>query len=161
MSKLRVESCLTIGPPLDRLRNSNVVWYWDRFDSRVYYSIYAPSRTLGLVFNHGLPVEQEIHLERTIPHYGGIRWWFICTECGARVARLHKPPLENYFWCRRCHDLTYESAQTSHTRVERFFKNAAREFGTTTREARLTIRRDYAPQSVAYEVKRPVMTGKF
>ena len=136
------------------------MWRWQHFEP-VYYSVYAPGRTLGLQFNHGQLVEQEIQLSRTIPTYGGIRWWFICTECGARVARLHKPPLENYFWCRRCHDLTYESAQTSHTRVERFFKNAARELRTTTREARHMIRRNYAPQSTAYEVKRPVMTGKF
>jgi hypothetical protein len=158
MSKLRVESCLTIGPPLGRLRTNRGVWHWEHFGP-VYYSVYAPGRTLELQFNHGLQVEQEIQLSRTVPTYGGIRWWFICPECGSRASRLYKPPVEHYFWCRRCHDLTYESVQTSHTRVERFFKKAARELGTTTREARITIRQKYLKQTTAYEVKRPVMTG--
>jgi hypothetical protein len=157
LSKLRVESCLTIGPPLGRLRSSHGVWHWKHF-GHVVYTVYAPSRTLYLQSMDGPPVEQEIQLSQTVPTYGGIRWWFICPKCGSRASRLHKPPVEHYFWCRPCHSLTYESAQTSHMQVEKFWKNAAREWGMTTREARILIRVKHLKQCTIYEVKRPVMT---
>ena len=60
-------------------------------------------------------VENQVKLERTRPHYGGQRWWFLCPICGTLARRLFLPPNESGFGCRRCRHLTYRSCQESHT----------------------------------------------
>ena len=66
------------------------------------------------------PLAYPVHLEMTWPPFGGCRWWMRCPlvvagqPCRRRVARLYLPPAGRYFGCRFCHDLTYESSQTSH-----------------------------------------------
>ena len=58
-------------------------------------------------------------------HFGGRRWWFICPlvvsgrACNRRVGALY---LGNgdYFGCRHCYNLTYESSKESH-RFDRMF----------------------------------------
>jgi len=63
---------------------------------------------------------QEIELTQTPCRYGGWRWWFVCPAvkdgiyCGDRVGKLYIPPAGEYFGCRKCYDLTYESCQKSH-----------------------------------------------
>jgi hypothetical protein len=48
-------------------------------------------------------------------NYGGQRYWFECSVynggvyCGRRVAKLYLGGGSNYFACRHCYDLTYES----------------------------------------------------
>ena len=65
-------------------------------------------------------MEYGINLETTPCTFGGGRWWFRCplvkngTPCGRRCFKLYEPPGANYFGCRGCYDLTYESAQTAH-----------------------------------------------
>ena len=51
----------------------------------------------------------RIQLERTHPHFGGLRWWFRCPghDCGRRVALVYAAGRE--FICRRCLGLAYES----------------------------------------------------
>ena len=61
------------------------------------------------------------------------------------------------FFCRRCHDLTYESVQRSGSKTEKFFQGVARTLHTSTREARRWVRLNYAKQSYVPEVKRPVL----
>ncbi len=61
-----------------------------------------------------------IDLETTPCNFGGERWWFRCplvkngNPCGRRCFKLYEPPGADYFGCRECYDLTYESAQTAH-----------------------------------------------
>ena len=61
-----------------------------------------------------------IKLTRTLCHFGGYRYWFVCpvvkdgVYCGNRCAKLYLPPAGQYFGCRECYDLTYESCQKSH-----------------------------------------------
>jgi len=63
-----------------------------------------------------------IHLARTKPHLGGLRFWFRCPirqdgkECGTRVRKLFLPPGAQTFGCRICYNLTFESAQKHHPR---------------------------------------------
>src|SRR5205823_4765279 len=121
MTRRRVESCLTIGPPRGLLRDTRGSLDWQHLGWRVNYSIYASDSTLRLMFNHGLPVSQEVKLDRTKPNYGGVRWWFLCPKCDRRVSRLYRPSYTYCFFCRHCHDLTYESAQSSRTRSDKFF----------------------------------------
>ena len=69
---------------------------------------------------------QEIGLTTTPCNYGGVKWWFVCPVvkdgiyCGNRVGKLYLPPAGEYFGCRQCYDLTYESCQKSH-KYDRIF----------------------------------------
>ena len=72
---------------------------------------------------------EAIPLTKTRPNFGGQRWWFICpltvngVACGRRVRKLYLPPGGQYFGCRNCYDLTYESAQEHDSRVDALLKN--------------------------------------
>jgi hypothetical protein len=50
-------------------------------------------------------------------NYGGMRWWFICPivmngrACQRPCRIIYRPPGAEYFGCRECHELTYESRQ--------------------------------------------------
>jgi hypothetical protein len=65
-------------------------------------------------------VELPIRLHATGINSGGRRWWFTCplsvngVPCGRRAGKLYLPPGGRYFGCRRCHRLTYRSAQQAH-----------------------------------------------
>lgn len=60
--------------------------------------------------------DYKIPLESVPCHFGGIRWYFRCElskngkYCGRRVAILYEAG--NYFGCRHCADLTYDSCNT-------------------------------------------------
>lgn len=155
VTKRRVESCLTIGPPLGVLRDTRSAWYWKEYGWLVQYRVSAASSRLRLTFNHGLPVEQNIRLEHSEPNFGGVRWWFLCPRCKGRVSRLHLPSHAYYFLCRHCYDLSYESAQSSRMRSESFFRMIAHDLESTTRQARLWFRVTHG--GVVHEVKRPVI----
>ena len=55
---------------------------------------------------------------------GGVRYWFICplstngVYCGRRTGTLYLASGGNYFGCRQCYGLSYESRNES--RLERF-----------------------------------------
>ena len=57
--------------------------------------------------------DYKIWLTSTSCHFGGLRWWFICPltlegrPCRRRVGKLYKDG--DYFGCRHCYDLTYQS----------------------------------------------------
>ena len=73
----------------------------------------------SIVFNDG-GLEYEIGFEWTACRFGGYRYWFLCpvvkdgVYCGNRVTKLFLPPAGQYFGCRQCYDLTYQSCQESH-----------------------------------------------
>lgn len=75
------------------------------------------------------PMWESIVLTSTRPHFGGLRWWFVCplvdkgVACERRVGKLYLPRGAYYFGCRACFDLTYESAQTHDDRVNQLMKN--------------------------------------
>lgn len=85
-----------------------------------------------------------VRLEATRPHFGGVRWWYVCPGCGARVSRLHLPAwgrVMRRFKCRGCYDLSYESAQGSRSEPNRLWKELAGRWKCSTRETRDTFRR--------------------
>ena len=59
--------------------------------------------------------DYKVQLEATPCHLGGVRWWFICplsvngVRCGRRVGVLYRAPRADYYGCRHCHNLSYES----------------------------------------------------
>jgi hypothetical protein len=75
----------------------------------------------------GERVDYRIRLTTTRPHFGGLRWWFVCPltvnggACGRRVGKLYLKG--RYFGCRRCQNLTYTSCQERDRRVDRLLKD--------------------------------------
>lgn len=57
------------------------------------------------------PRGQAIRVTRTVCNYGGWRYWLICPTCKRRYGILYKRGVYQYYACRKCHDLTYTSAQ--------------------------------------------------
>ena len=68
---------------------------------------------------NGAPVDYRVRLVTSTPHYGGLRWWFICplvrNDGGPprRVAKLYLPSGGKYFGSRKGYGLTYASCQES------------------------------------------------
>jgi hypothetical protein len=59
--------------------------------------------------------DYRVDLTSTFPHYGGLRWWYICPAwvagraCRRRVRKLYLSPGGGYFAYRRCYRLSYTS----------------------------------------------------
>ncbi|MHC4570795.1 MAG: hypothetical protein ACYS0C_01790 [Planctomycetota bacterium] len=68
--------------------------------------------------------DYKVSLTTTPCNFGGVRYWFICplylngVYCGRRVGTLYLAPGGNYFGCRHCYNLSYESRNES--RLGRF-----------------------------------------
>jgi hypothetical protein len=68
--------------------------------------------------------DYKVSLTTTPCNFGGVRYWFVCplstngVYCGRRVAKLYKAPGGEYFGCRHCYELSYESRNES--RLGRF-----------------------------------------
>jgi hypothetical protein len=62
----------------------------------------------------GLPV-MGVEVTTTVPHLGGVRWWFSCPDCSARCASLFYVPGGGLV-CRRCSGVTYASQRLSAAR---------------------------------------------
>ncbi|MBZ0301142.1 MAG: hypothetical protein K8J31_15450 [Anaerolineae bacterium] len=57
---------------------------------------------------------QQFRLTRTACNYGGWRYWLICPRCFRRCGKVYKPGYGGSYACRKCHDLSYISAQEAH-----------------------------------------------
>ena len=63
--------------------------------------------------------DYKISLTTTPCNFGSVRYWFICplsingVYCGRRVGTLYLASGGNYFGCRHCYDLSYESCNES------------------------------------------------
>jgi hypothetical protein len=59
--------------------------------------------------------DYKVQLTTTPCNFGGVRYWFLCpltkngVYCGRRVAKLYCVPGANYYGCRHCYNLSYES----------------------------------------------------
>lgn len=101
----------------------------------------APKMVLGYTTDRGddaSAVASVVDLDKTRPHFGGVRYWFICPSCKRRVAKLYVPFRHDRFLCRRCHGLTYQSSQDSH-RFDKLFFGIVGDQGNDIRRA-LVIR---------------------
>ncbi len=67
-------------------------------------------------------LDYRVELATTPCNSGGRRYWFVCPlridekPCQRRVAKLYLPSERQYFGCRHCYNLTYESCRESHKR---------------------------------------------
>ena len=63
--------------------------------------------------------DYKVELVTTPCNLGGVRWWFICplsrngVYCGRRVGVLYRAPRADYYGCRHCYNLSYESRNDS------------------------------------------------
>jgi hypothetical protein len=63
--------------------------------------------------------DYKVELVTTPCNLGGVRWWFICplsrngVYCGRRVGVLYRAPRTDYYGCRHCYNLSYESRNDS------------------------------------------------
>jgi hypothetical protein len=72
----------------------------------------------------GESVDYRVRLTASPLPWGGIRWSFLCpnTNCGRACRKLYLPSGARFFACRRCHRLTYRSAQEAHKYDSMFLK---------------------------------------
>jgi hypothetical protein len=54
-------------------------------------------------------IDDRIYLATTRPHFGGLRWWFVCPHLNRRVRKLYLPPGGHHFWSRCAYRLAYAS----------------------------------------------------
>lgn len=78
-----------------------------------------PFIELSYTINKEKEYKYKIALASTKCNYGNKRYWFICPLviggriCGRRVAKLYQAPGYEYFGCRHCYNLSYESRNES------------------------------------------------
>lgn len=94
-------------------------------------------------------LDYRVHLVKAVPHFGGVRWYFLCPlvvngrPCLHRGDKLYLPPGGLYFGCRGCYGLTYTSSQESH-KFDGMYKVLAANVG-----------RGMTPQAVKRLLKAP------
>jgi len=156
LRKDKVERCCRLAPPQGVLRDAKHTWRFEYWDFYLRWQVIAANSTLTLFPNHRVLYEQTVKLHGTQPQFGGVRWWFLCPDCQHRVLYIYLPYDAHHFSCRRCHNLSYESTQSSHSASERHFQGLAREIGITTREARIWSHLTDSDAAVT-DTKRPIL----
>jgi len=98
-----------------------------------------PTLTLGYICNSE-PVKQNIPIIWVPQPYGGVRYWMECTlrngpvvSCDNRCSKLYLPPGGKYFGCRKCHNLTYNSCNVSHS-FDSYYKDFVQKHGPYPRK---------------------------
>jgi hypothetical protein len=68
------------------------------------------SGSMHLHYNaNGNPVDYQVSLTTTRPHFGGIRWWFVCPVTGVRAFKLLLPSGNDQFASRQAFVFAYRS----------------------------------------------------
>ena len=71
--------------------------------------------------------DYRVSLTTTQPHFGGVRWWFICPLSGRRTRTLYLPNGATRFASRQAYRLPYQSQRDSrldrsHNRQRRLYR---------------------------------------
>ena len=75
-------------------------------------------------------VTGRIQLARTVPTYGGCRWWFLCPRTGRRTTKLFLPNGGWHFWSRQAYRLGYACQREGRfDRLQRRAANLNRQLG--------------------------------
>lgn len=93
------------------------IWSWTRnIDLVSQVAIHAGNDEVTLRYRISDPFGESrdyscsVTIAWTACHYGGRRAWWICPDCGRRVAVLWGG---RRYACRHCHDLAYKSTRTA------------------------------------------------
>jgi hypothetical protein len=68
-------------------------------------------------------LDYSVEIVSTPCHFGGLRYWFTCPLgvnsrlCGRRCRCLYLPYGSEYFGCRECHRLTYQSRRMHRDKI--------------------------------------------
>jgi hypothetical protein len=54
-------------------------------------------------------IDDKVYLAPIRPHFGGLRWWFVCPQLNRRMRKLYLPLGGRHFWSRRAYELAYAS----------------------------------------------------
>lgn len=108
------------APPTWMITEGAGVWRWSKFGFFVCFDLEDSDRA-RLRYPAGVG-RQGVGLESTPANLGGSRFWWLCPVCGRRCLKLYLPPRSDFFACRICHLLSYESAQASRARYYELFK---------------------------------------
>ena len=57
------------------------------------------------------PMDYRVELATTRPHFGGVRWWFVCPLSSRKVRKLYLHPISDHFASRQALGLTYQSCR--------------------------------------------------
>jgi len=69
-----------------------------------------------------LKIDDKVYLAPTRPHFGGLRWWFVCPHLNRRVRKLYLPLGGRHFWSRRAYEVAYASQRE--TKYDRALRRA-------------------------------------
>jgi hypothetical protein len=72
----------------------------------------------------GRYVTTRVRPVRTVPRFGGYRWWFLCPRTACRSTKLFLPNGGQYFFSRRAYRLAYDSENEDS--LDRLRRKAAR-----------------------------------
>lgn len=115
------------APPAWMVEDGAGLWRWPKFGFFVFCDI-GEARALLRYPSGGRLIRQSVGLESTPANLGGLRWWWLCPDCGRRSGKLYLPPRSDVLACRLCHSLSYESAQSSRANYYELFKSCAQRF---------------------------------
>lgn len=69
---------------------------------------------------HKYHINYTIHCIQQPCNYGKHRYYFECPACKNKVYKIYKPSSNNYFACRKCHNLTYSEQKEHNKRMDAF-----------------------------------------
>lgn len=83
-----------------------------------------PGTGVRLVYSaNGESINHLVKLDTTPQNLGGVRHWWLCPRCGRRCGVLYGG---KYFWCRQCHNLTYQTSQSGGDLIDTIDNKLAR-----------------------------------
>jgi hypothetical protein len=92
-----------------------------RIDVRELRGIQPGNRLIVNYMSRGQQLVQEVFFDWSDCNFGGQRPWFLCGDCGRRVAVIYAKGKD--FACRHCKSLTYRSCQESDSRFRKLLLN--------------------------------------
>jgi len=98
-----------------------------------------------------VPIPETLYFDYSDCHYGGVRQWFSCPQCGSRVAVIYA----GHFACRQCLNLAYESQrENSFLRSIRRWEKSIRKLGGDRRTTGIPERPRYMHQKTYHRLIR-------
>lgn len=94
--------------------------------------------------------DYRVRFDYTTCHFGGVRPWFLCPECGERRGKLYRPLEAPAFACRECYDLGYTSSRVSGTHLEEPLWRYRQAFAKADAKGRRPH-----PENLPYSPERP------
>jgi len=107
-----------------------------------------PSVGVSSLWADGQRTYASIKLTTTIPHFGGVRYWYVCPQCRRRVRKLYTTDADRVYACRHCWGLAYECQHRKSAR-QKFFRLLRQcLLATTARERERALAKLASPLNV-------------